>query len=138
MSKTEKSVGTAVFEGGLPLKLDVTVWPIEPKKNLIAYGSLKFSDVFVLDGIKILQSEKGIFIGMPNKPDGKGGYRDIAKPITAAFRNQLTEVVVEAYNKAMEKAPMKQQLENGAKQANEHNAALPSKEKDGKSTEVDI
>jgi DNA-binding cell septation regulator SpoVG len=131
-----------------PPKLDVTVRPIEPKGNLIGYATLKLNDSFVVEDFKVLQSEKGIFVGMPSKKDEKSqtGYRDTAKPITKEFRAALTEAVTAEYHKAVErlqaraaeqKQPIKKQLENGAKQAAQHNAkAPPAKGGKDKSAEI--
>jgi len=140
---TTKNTDAAAVEA-LPIKLDVTVWPVEPKKNLIGYASLKINDSFVVDDFKVLQGEKGIFVGMPSKPDGKGGYRDTAKPITKEFRAQLTEAVTAEYHAAIERLQsrdavgMKEQMANGAKQAAEHNAALPPKDKGGKAKSTEL
>ncbi len=49
----------------MPLKLDVSVRPIEPKGNLVGFASLKFNDSFVIDDFKVLESDKGLFVGMP-------------------------------------------------------------------------
>lgn len=116
-----------------PLDFTVFVRPIEPKGNLLAFASVCFGNSFVVDDFKVLQSEKGLFVGMPSKPDrsSASGYRDTAKPITAEFRATLTGAVVAAYHAAIEKlqnraaveAPaaekpsIKEQLEAGAKQA---------------------
>lgn len=137
----------------LPMKLDVSVRPIEPKGNLVGFASLKINDSFVIDDFKILQSDKGLFVGMPSKPDknSKTGYRDTARPITKEFRAELTEAVAAAYHVKVEKLqaraaavtapdkgpmPEKQsipkQLAEGAKQAAKDNAARPAPEKGGK------
>ena len=58
-----------------PLKLDVSVRVIEPVKNLMGFASVKFNDCFVVENLKIVQGSKGLFLGMPSQPDGKGGYR---------------------------------------------------------------
>ena len=131
----------------LPMKLDVTARPIEPKGNLVGFASLKINDSFVIDEFKILQSDKGIFVGMPSKPDrnSKTGYRDTARPITKEFRAELTEAVKTAYHEALEKlqaraaaVPSKEkpsiqkQLANSGKQAAKDNAARPAPEKSGK------
>lgn len=62
-----------------PLKLDVSVRVIEPVKNLMGFASVKFNDCFVVENLKIVQGSKGLFLGMPSQPDGKGGYRDMAE-----------------------------------------------------------
>lgn len=127
----------------LPMKLDVSVRPIEPKGNLVGFASLKINDSFVIDDFKILQSDKGIFVGMPSKPDRKSktGYRDTARPITKEFRAELTEAVTTAYREAVEKLQaraaaiptaekqsIQKQLANGEKQAVRDNAARPAPE----------
>jgi len=126
-----------------PFNLDVTVRPIEPKGNLVAFASLKINDCFVIDDFKVLQNSKdnSLFVGMPSKPDKNSttGYRDTARPITKEFRAELTGAVVAAYHAEVEKlqaraaavaAPEKQsipeQLAEGAKQAAKDNAARPA------------
>lgn len=130
-----------------PLDFTVSVRPIEPKGNLLAFASVCFGNSFVVDDFKVLQSEKSLFVGMPSKPDrsSASGYRDTAKPITAEFRATLTGAVVAAYHAAIEKlqnraaveAPaaekpsIKEQLEAGAKQAAEETSeqTAPAKRK---------
>ena len=80
-----------------PLKLDVSVRVIEPVKNLMGFASVKFNDCFVVENLKIVQGSKGLFLGMPSQPDGKGGYRDMAYPVTKEFREQLNTAVLQAY-----------------------------------------
>lgn len=131
----------------LPTKLDISVRPIEPKGNLLGFASLKINDSFVIDDFKVLQSDKGLFVGMPSKPDrnSKTGYRDTARPITKEFRAELTEAVTTAYHEAVEKLQaraatipaaekqsIQKQLSNGEKQAARDNASRPSPEKGSK------
>lgn len=131
----------------LPMKLDVSVWPIEPKGNLVGFASLKINDSLVIDDFKILQGDKGLFVGMPSKPDrnSKTGYRDTARPITKEFRAELTDAVTTAYREAVEKLqaraaaiptaekqPIQKQLANGEKQTARDNAARPAPEKGSK------
>ena len=131
----------------LPMKLDITVRPIEPRGNLVGFASLKINDSFVIDDFKILQSDKGLFVGMPSKPDrnSKTGYRDTARPITKEFRAELAEAVTAAYYEAVEKLQaraaaiptaekqsIQKQLANGEKQAAKDSASRPSPEKGGR------
>ena len=147
MSNEKTTVPQEVGQAATPLKLDVTARLIEPKGNLVGFASLKLNDCFVIDDFKILQSDKGIFVGMPSKPDktSKTGYRDTSRPITKDFRAELTEAVTAAYHAELEKLqtraaaiafPEKQsipnQLAEGAKQAAQENAAQPAPAKAGK------
>ena len=147
----EKTTGAQAPEqeapGGSGLKLDVTARPIDPIKNLVGFATVKLNDCFVVEDFKILQSDKGLYVGMPSKPDktNKTGYRDTARPITKEFRAELTEAVTAAYHAELEKlqtraaaiaSPEKQsipkQLAEGAKQAAQENAARPAPAKAGK------
>ena len=107
-----------------PMKLDVSVRAIEPKGNLLGFANVKFNDCFVVEDFKILQTDKGLYVGMPSKPDksSKTGYRDTAKPITGEFRKQLHGAI-------------KDQLEAGAKEAASEKTARPPKEKPAKGAE---
>ena len=131
----------------LPMKLDISVRPIEPKGNLLGFASLKINDSFVVDDFRILQGDKGLFVGMPSKPDRKSktGYRDTARPVTKEFRAELTEAMTAAYHEAVEKLqaraaaiPLKEkqsiqkQLADGEKQAARDSTARPAPEKGGK------
>jgi DNA-binding cell septation regulator SpoVG len=146
MSDEKTTTGQAPeqeYAPALPIKLDVSVRPIEPKGNLVGFASLKINDSFVIDDFKILQGDKGLFVGMPSKPDrnSKTGYRDTARPITKEFRAELTEAVTTAYREAIEKLQaraatiptaekqsIQKQLANGEKQAAKDNAARTTPE----------
>lgn len=147
MNKAKTTVPQETEQAAMPLKLDVTARLIEPKGNLVGFASLKINDSFVIDDFKILQSDKGIFVGMPSKPDktSKTGYRDTARPITKAFRAELTEAVTAAYRSeherlqsraaaitSSEKQSIPKQLAEGAKQAAQEKAARPAAAKANK------
>ena len=74
-----------------PIKLDVSVRVIEPVKNLMGFASVKFNDCFVVENLKIVQGSKGLFLGMPSQPDGKGGYRDMAYPVPSALTQNVKD-----------------------------------------------
>ena len=155
--REEKTTGAQAPEQEAPsgsgLKLEVAARPIEPIKNLVGFASVKFNDCFVVEDFKILQSDKGLFVGMPSKPDksSKYGYRDTAKPITAEFRKELHGAILEAYQQEVEKLQaraaavrqtpppekesIKGQLESGAKKAAKEKAARAPKEKPAKAAE---
>lgn len=147
MNEDKNTASQEPEQAALPLKLDVSVRPIDPIKNLIGFANVKINDCFVVEDFKILQSDKGLFVGMPSKPDkgSRTGYRDTAKPITKEFRAELTEAVISAYHAEVEKlqaraaavaAPEKEsipkQLAEGKKRAAKENAARPAPEKSDK------
>lgn len=85
-----------------PLKLDVRLRPIAPMGNLLAYANVTIGDCFKVDGFRICSSEKGLYVNMPSTQDGKGGWRDVCWPVTAEFRKQLCEALIEGYGQAIE------------------------------------
>lgn len=124
------------------LKLDVAARLIDPIKSLMGFATVKFNDCFVVEDFKIMQSDKGLYVGMPSKPDksSRTGYRDTVKPITGEFRKELCGAILQAYGQEIDKmqarlnaarqapAPerqsIKEQLEVG-KQAAKDNARPP-------------
>ena len=88
---------------GMDLKLDASVRLIEPKNNLLTVASVTIEDCFVVKGVKIVAGEKGLFVDMPSTQDSNGNYRDIAHPITGAFRERLNSVIMDGYNDALAK-----------------------------------
>ena len=99
---------------------------------------------FVVENLKIVQGSKGLFLGMPSQPDGKGGYRDMAYPVTKEFREQLNTAVLQAYEAKLEqmaergsvgRASISDQLKAGKAAAEQAKAERPPKEKPSRSAE---
>ncbi len=88
------------------VKLDVRAYPIaEPKGNVMAFASVTINDMFAVNNIRVVNSEKGLFVAMPQVKDNKGEYRDICFPVTADLRKQMNEAILGAYAAEKEKAP---------------------------------
>ena len=140
----EKGTGGTPAAAPAPLKLGVSVRVIEPVKNLMGFASVKFNDCFVVENLKIVQGSKGLFVGMPSQPDGKGGYRDMAYPVTKEFRAQLNSAVLDAYEAKLEqmaergsagRASISEQLKAGKAAAEQAKAERPPKEKPSRGAE---
>lgn len=67
-----------------------------------AIGSVTLGGCFIVHGVRVVESEKGLFVGMPQRKDGDR-YRDLAHPLTADLRARMTSAVLEAYQKAKER-----------------------------------
>lgn len=133
-------------EGQAPaMKLDVSVRLIEPKGNLMGFANVTINDSLRIDDFKVLQGEKGLFVGMPSKAqvkDGKTNYYETVRPVTKEFRAELTEAVTTAYHAeaeklqaraaAVSKPSIMEQLAEGAKEAAKENAARPAPAKTSK------
>ena len=123
----------------LPVPIEVTARPIEPKGNLFGFASIKIGGMTVND-FKIVESKDGdLFVGMPSKPDktSNTGYRNTAY-IAPEYKAAFNETVIGAYHSAVEKlkaraaekpTPIKEQLDKAGEKAAEHNAGLIPKDK---------
>ena len=81
---------------------DVRVKTTAGKGKLRAYASVTFDDEFVVHDIKVIEGEKGLFIAMPSRKAVDGEYRDIAHPINSATRDHIQNLILDAYEKALE------------------------------------
>ena len=110
------------------IKLDVRVYPIaEPKGNVMAFASVTINDIFAVNNIRVANSEKGLFVAMPQVKDAKGEYRDICFPVTAELRKQLNESILGAYaaergQDAPAKASTVDKIRDGKREAKENPA----------------
>ncbi len=73
----------------------------EPK--LKGFANITFDRSFVVRGLKIIDSGRGLFISMPSKKRPGGGFQDIAHPINADMRRIIEQTVLDAYHRELEK-----------------------------------
>lgn len=69
----------------------------ESSGRLKAIASVTFNDDFVVNDIKVLQGDKGLFIGMPSKKTPNGSYKDIAHPINQKTRDKIQSAILAKY-----------------------------------------
>ncbi len=106
------------------LGVNVKVYPSQKEGNLLAFASATIGGCFAVNGIRIMNSEKGAFVAMPSSKGSDGKYHDICCPTTAEMRKAINEAVMGAYQKAVEKPSLRGALQNAAKEA----AARPAPE----------
>lgn len=74
------------------MKLDVDVRLIEPRGNLMGFANVTVNDCLRIDDFKVLQGEKGLFVGMPSKAtqgrDGKTAYYEHGAARHEEFRRR--------------------------------------------------
>ena len=76
-----------------------------------AYASATIAGAFAIHGMRVIESEKGRFISMPQDSYKKGGetkYTDTFHAITSEARDALVDAVNKAYEQALA-----QRQENG-------------------------
>ena len=80
---------------------DVRIRKVEKEGKMKAVASITIEDEFVVHDIKIIDSEKGLFVAMPSKKDGNNEYKDIAHPIKTPVRLHLQELVLAKYKEVI-------------------------------------
>lgn len=69
-----------------------------------AYASANIGGTFAIHGIRVVDSQKGLFVQMPQRSYRTGGamkYEDIFHPITAESRSELNSAVLSAYEQRL-------------------------------------
>ncbi len=69
-----------------------------------AIASVNIGGAFAIHGLRIIDSQKGLFVQMPQhnyQKDGTTMYTDIFHPVTAEARNELMEKVMEAFRQKL-------------------------------------
>ena len=77
---------------------DIKVRKLFEEGPMKAIVSVTFDNQIALHDIKVIYAREKYFIVMPSRKNPDGSYRDIVHPINAAFRAQLEESVICAYN----------------------------------------
>ena len=114
-----------------PLNVSVKITPSKEDGNLLAFANVTLGGCFAVRGIRVMDSEKGVFVAMPDKKNAKGEYHDICFPTTAEMRQALNTAVLTEYQKVMEqiasrgaqtRSSVRDALQNAAKAAAERPA----------------
>ena len=80
--------------------LNVTVGrmnKLETESKVKAFCDLLFDDLFIIKGFRVVEGEKGTFVGMPQQQSKQGKWFDVFTPVTNEIRQYLTDVVLKAY-----------------------------------------
>lgn len=77
---------------------NVSVMKLEEETGrLKAIASVTFNDDFVVNDIKVIQGDKGLFIGMPSKKLPNGSFKDISHPINQRTRDKIQNAILAKY-----------------------------------------
>lgn len=94
--------------------------------NIKAFASANIGGAFAIHGIRVVDSQKGMFVAMPQSShkDGNGNtkYSDIFHAVTAEARSELNEKVMNAYEQAL----AEQQDEAAEESESEEQGATPT------------
>ena len=76
----------------------------QAESKLKAYANITFDDCFVVHGIRIIEGDKGLFVGMPRRRNLDGSTQDVAHPINNEARRLIQDRVLEAFHHAQQQA----------------------------------
>jgi stage V sporulation protein G len=79
---------------------EVKVFPANEGK-LKAYATMVFDGCFIVRDMKIIQSDKGLFVSMPSRRKKDGTFKDIVHPLNADTRKLIEDRIVEEYKKTV-------------------------------------
>lgn len=81
---------------------DVRVRKVAKEGKMKAVVSITIDNEFVIHDIKVIEGDKGMFIAMPSKKSADGEYRDIAHPINSETREKIQNLILQAYESALD------------------------------------
>ena len=100
-AKTTKAPAKTVAPPNISAKI-VKLFDEGSKVRAIASATIGGS--FAVHGLKVIDSEKGLFLSMPSNSykngSGETKYQDIFHPVTAEARQALSDSVMSAYEQA--------------------------------------
>lgn len=84
---------------------EVKIYPANVGK-LKAYATMVIDNCFIIRDLKVIQSEKGMFVSMPSRRKKDGSFKDIAHPLNQETREKIEQSVIAEYNKAAEEGSL--------------------------------
>lgn len=72
------------------------------KSNIKAYVGLSFDECFVVNGIKVVEGNNGLFVGYPTFKNSNGEFKDIAYPLNKEYRDLLTQAILMKYEQEID------------------------------------
>ena len=72
--------------------------------KLKAAASITIDDCFVVHDLRVVETEGGLFVAMPNKRMGTGEFRGVAHPINNDTRDQISKLVIDKYQEELKHA----------------------------------
>ena len=80
---------------------DIRIRKVDKDGKMKAVVSMTIGDAIVVQDIKIIEGEKGLFIAMPSRKASDGEYRDIAHPINSGTREKIQKMILDKYDEVL-------------------------------------
>ena len=81
---------------------DIRIRLVEKDESkLKAFASMTIEECFVVHDIKVIEGKDGYFVSMPSKKTPDGSFKDIVHPIKTEVRQEISALIIEAYENAL-------------------------------------
>ena len=70
---------------------------LESGGKVKAFCDLSFGDLFLVRGFRVVEGEKGTFLGLPQQIGKNGRWYNVFTPATKEIAEYLKDVVLQAY-----------------------------------------
>ncbi len=67
-------------------------------RPLKAFVDITVNDAILIKGVRVMDGKKGLFVSMPREQAKDQKWYDTIRCLTQEIRDQITEVVLAAYN----------------------------------------
>ena len=74
------------------------MYRFETDRPLKAFVDIIVNDVLLIKGVRVMDGKKGLFVSMPREQAKDQKWYDTIRCLTQEIRDQITEVVLAAYN----------------------------------------
>jgi len=80
------------------MKLAVTrLHKLEGEGSTKAFCDISILDSIVINGLRVVEGEKGLFVSMPREPGKDGKWYNTVIPLKREVKDEIEKVVLEAY-----------------------------------------
>ena len=86
---------------------DVRLRKIQTDGRMKALVSITLDEAFVINDLRVIEGNSGLFVAMPSKRTPDGEFRDIAHPINSDMRQEIQDAVMKVYDETDEVIPDK-------------------------------
>ncbi len=85
---------------------DIRIRVVNKEDNkLKAVASLTIDECFAVHDIKVIEGNQGLFIAMPSRKTPDGTFKDIVHPLNTETREEIRNLILAEYEKALKEAP---------------------------------
>lgn len=82
------------------MSLEITKVQVNKSSNsgkIVAFATITLNESFCINGIKVIDGQNGLFIGMPSRKNKNNEYEDVCFPVNSETRKLFTEAILDKY-----------------------------------------